>query len=72
MQAYGFLFILINILPWEAGLLINGTVNVKAHCFNQIKKQGTQKFKMHNESNGFILYLFIIFCQWNKAWALQC
>lgn len=42
MQEYGFLLTLINILPCEADLLINGNVNVKAQCFNQIRKQGTE------------------------------
>lgn len=55
MHENGFLLILINILPWERDLLINGTVNVKAHCFNQIRKQGTQKIKMHKEGHGYIL-----------------
>lgn len=55
MQEYGFLLILINMLPCEADLLINGNVNVKAHCFNQIKKQRTQKIKMYKESSGYIL-----------------
>lgn len=55
MQEYGFLLILIKVLPREAGLLINRTVNVKAHCLNQIRKQGTQKIKMHKEGHVCIL-----------------
>lgn len=54
MQENGFLLILINILPWEMDLLINGTVNVEVHCFNKIRKQGTQKIKMHKEGHGCI------------------
>lgn len=55
MQQYGPLLILINILDCEAALLINGNVNGKAHCFNQIRRQGTQKIKMHKKGPGYIL-----------------
>lgn len=61
MQEYGSLLILINILPCEAALLINGNVNGKAHCFNQIRKQGTQKIKMQKKGPGYILESFIFF-----------
>lgn len=61
MQEHRSLLILIKILPCEAALLINGNVNGKAHCFNQIRKRGTQKIKMHKNGPGYILQSFIFF-----------